>query len=87
MENTDIKPFLERHTSTTSDGKKQVNAFTALNELDVRDKTRYKQVEEIQQAIAGLITLYEELEQRLNEIKPKIQVVSMDEANSILKGK
>ncbi len=88
MENKEtIKSFIERHTSTTLEGKKQIDVVTALNELDVRDRTRYKQIEEIQSAIGGCATMIEELNKQLEELKPKIDIVSPLEAKNLLKGK
>ena len=78
--------FLEKHTHTTADGKKQINVVTALNELDARDKTRYVQVDEIQKAIAGIAGYLDLIDKRIKALEPTIDIVSPEQAKIILKG-
>lgn len=80
MEN---KSLIERHTIGDGEGKK-VNAISAFQEIDVRLKTLHLQVQELQEALMGAATLMKELEERVNKVAPKIDIVSMDEAKKIL---
>ena len=80
MEN---KSLLERHTSEEN-GVKKINAVTALQELDVRIKTLHLQIQELQEALMGAATLVKELNERIDKIAPKIDIVSVHEANKIL---
>jgi t-SNARE complex subunit (syntaxin) len=80
MEN---KSLIERHT--LGDGStKKINAVTALQEVDVRLRTLHLQVQELQEALMGAATLVKELNERVDKIAPKIDIVSMDEARKIL---
>jgi hypothetical protein len=80
MEN---KSLIERHTMGDGDSKK-VNAISAFQEIDVRLKTLHLQVQELQEALMGAATLMKELEERVNKVAPKIDIVSMDQAKKIL---
>ena len=65
-------------------GVKKINAVTALQELDVRIKTLHLQIQELQEALMGAATLVKELNERIDKIAPKIDIVSVHEANKIL---
>ena len=80
MEN---KSLIERHTVGDGESKK-VNAISAFQEIDVRLKTLHLQVQELQEALMGAATLMKELEERVNKVAPKIDIVSMDQAKKIL---
>lgn len=80
MEN---KSLIERHTVGDGDSRK-VNAISAFQEIDVRLKTLSLQVKELQEGLMGAATLMKELEERVNKVAPKIDIVSLDEAKKIL---
>jgi len=76
--------LLERHTVTDENGNKKINAITALQEIDVRIKTIVLQIQELQEGLMGAATLMKELEERVNKVSPKIDIVSVQEAKKIL---
>lgn len=80
MEN---KSLIERHTVGDGDNRK-VNAISAFQEIDVRLKTLFLQIKELQEGLMGAATLMKELEERVNKVAPKIDIVSIDEAKKIL---
>lgn len=81
MEN---KGLLERHMVIDDAGNKKINAITALQEIDVRMKTMSLQIQELQEGLMGAATLVKELEERINKVAPKIDIVSVQEAKKIL---
>lgn len=80
MENNSL---IERHTLGDGETKK-INVVTALQEIDVRLRTLHLQIKELQEALMGAATLVKELNERVDKIAPKIDIVSMDEAKKIL---
>lgn len=77
------RSLIERHTLDDGEGKK-INVVTALQEIDVRLKTLNLQIQELQEALMGAATLVNELNDRVNKVAPKIDIVSMDKAIKIL---
>ena len=79
--------FITKHTQEV-DGKKQINMITVVIELFARIKTLQQQVQLLESAMGEVALAYEEMSKDIDELKgnKKIEVVSVEEANKILKG-
>lgn len=80
------KTILERHTIEGEDGKKIINIVNILLELDARVKTTYQVIDQVKEIIQGYGVWSEEVEKRLDEIKPKIKIASISDYNNAIKG-
>lgn len=79
--------FIAKHTVEVG-GKKQINMVSAVIELHARIKTLQMQVMEIQEGMGAMATVFEDYDNRVTKLEggKKIEIVSQDEANKIIKG-
>lgn len=86
MSQINQQSILERHTSEGPDGKKIINIVNIILELDARIKTTYQVIDEVKEIIQGYGAWSKEVEDRLDELKPKIKIASINDYNNAIKG-
>lgn len=78
MENK--KTIIGRHTE---EGKFMIG--NALLELEARIKTCYSVIDELKEALQGYASWASKVDERLQKLDPKIEIISEYEAKQILK--
>ena len=77
--------IIDRHTIEVEEGVKKLDLVNALLELDARIKTVYCVIDEIKEVLQGQAVWSEQVDERLQKIDPKIEIISPDQARNILK--
>lgn len=81
----DKRTIIERHTVETEPGIRKLDLVNILLELDARQKNVIALINELREVISGQAAWSKEVDERLQKLDPKIEIVSEYEANKILK--
>lgn len=76
---------VERHTLEVEPGVKKLDLVNVLLELDARIKTIYSVIDEIKEVLQGQAAWSQKVDERLQKIDPKIEIISEYDAKQILK--
>lgn len=77
--------IIERHTLEVEPGVKKLDLVNVLLELDARIKTIYSVIDEIKEVLQGQAAWSQKVDERLQKIDPKIEIISEYDAKQILK--
>lgn len=86
MEDRLKQTIIERHTVEVEPGVKKLDLVSVLLELEARIKTTYTVIDDVKEIIQGFGIWSKEIEERLDEIKPKIKIASLTDYNNAIKG-